>query len=250
MIQYESLDDVKREGFPVALTIGNFDGVHTGHQVVLRRLMQAAKESGQKCVVITFTNHPGEILRKDFIPQHLCTMAHKMLLMEKSGIDILIAIPFTKELSQQSAEEFLRSVYSVIPFSRIILGHDASFGKNKDGDREKVKEVAADLGSEAEYLEPFMLSNTVVSSTVIRSLILKGDLKEASRFLGRPYSIYSKVKAVKNGNAMIDTNKLCLPPPGIYSVCVNGQRVNATIAQGQLLVEGEPLLGQFVEVLF
>ena len=178
---------------PCAITIGNFDGLHTGHQFVLKRLSGISHQNQIPSVVISFKNHPAEILRPERPICKICTNEQKIKIFEKKGIDTLILLPFTKELSELSVEEFISNLQKNIPFSHLILGWDATLGKNRHGNKEIVKDIAKKQNFQVEYLEQYKIDQTSVSSSAIRACIQEGNLQEAERLLGRPFSIYSAV---------------------------------------------------------
>lgn len=211
--------------FPIALTIGNFDGLHLGHQVVLKRLKDVSKEIKGKSVVLTFANHPSTVLRPDHPVHALCSNEQKLKLFEAFGIDAVLLLPFTKDLSQNSAEIFLQKINSAFHFHHLILGHDATIGKERHGDKMAIQSLAVHLDFEVEYLPQQLIEAIPVSSSLIRELIRKGDLTKAEKLLGRPFSIYKKVMAGKGlgkklgyATANIDVTGLCLPPQGVYAI--------------------------------
>lgn len=210
---------------PCAITIGNFDGLHTGHQFVLKRLSEISHQNQIPSVVISFKNHPAEILRPERPICKICTNEQKIKIFEKKGIDTLILLPFTKELSELSVEEFISNLQKNIPFSHLILGWDATLGKNRHGNKEIVKDIAKKQNFQVEYLEQYKIDQTSVSSSAIRACIQEGNLQEAERLLGRPFSIYSAVlkgegrgKKIGFPTANMDVKGLCLPPLGVYAV--------------------------------
>lgn len=212
---------------PVVLTIGNFDGVHSGHQALIHDVLALAEKKGQQSAIITFENHPATVLRPSQAPCFLSNLQHKVKLIERLGVDFLSIIPFTESFSQQTAEEFLTFVHSRMPFSHLILGYDATLGKDRKGNREVVRTIGNGLGFAVEYLEPFTVGGEVVSSSRIREAIKKGDLTVASRLLGRKYSVLSTVitgkthgKSIGFPTANIDVDHVCLPPCGVYIVTV------------------------------
>lgn len=204
----------------IALTIGNFDGVHLGHQLILETLNSVADHT----IVITYNNHPREILGQQTIPL-IYTNEHKMRLLEQYGVDIVFSLDFTKEFSQQSAEEFLSSLKQLIPFNFIILGDDARIGKKQSGTPEAIDIVAKTLNFNYQYITRLRHNDNIISSTTIRQLISEGNIDQASSLLGRRYSIQGNVihgahrgKELGFPTANIDVSKLCLPPLGVYEV--------------------------------
>ncbi|MFC2049050.1 riboflavin biosynthesis protein RibF [Chlamydiota bacterium] len=204
----------------LALSIGNFDGIHLGHQAILKRL----KELAPQIAVFTFTNHPAEVLRGASISR-LTTLAHRLALLEKWGVDHVILATFTHAFAEQSAETFLRALKMQIPFSHLILGHDAAIGHDR---RRDLQSLSKPLAFALEYLEPVTLNSQIVSSSAIRKHILAGELKQASALLGRPYSIFATVepgqgkgREIGFHTANLPVNGLALPPLGVYAVEVH-----------------------------
>lgn len=211
----------------IALTIGNFDGFHLGHQKLLSKLMEKAEHS----VVLTFTSHPNTVLQNRPV-SYLTSLPHRLTLLENFGIDTVIALPFTQEFSEQSPEAFLTFLKSYIPFSHLILGYDAVIGHQRSGHPALLQTLSEKLDFSLEYLEPVNFNGNVVSSRQIRNLIQEGDFKTAELYLGRPYSIYSAViqGAGKGGRigfrtANLSVEHLSLPPIGVYAVkvCIENQ---------------------------
>lgn len=223
----DNLDSPTPYSRPIAMAIGNFDGLHLGHQKILHEIKSYADHHHDETVAITFTNHPSNVLRPlQKVPQ-ICTLDHKIKLLEEFGIDLLILLEFTKELSEHTAEHFLKKVRSSIPFSYLILGHDATLGKDRLGNRTHIEAMAKSSGFEVRYLDEQTIDGERISSTKIRQLIQQGELDHASKLLGREYSIYSKVAPGKKigrkmgfPTANICVNGLCLPPLGVYAVHV------------------------------
>lgn len=207
---------------PCGLTIGNFDGMHLGHQAVLRRLKEICENENKFSCVLTFDNNPSEVLRPDHPKRQLCSLSHKMHLLEQAGIDILVLLTFTKEFSEQSVDVFLQKLHTLLSFSDLVLGYDAALGHNREGDRARVGLLAQSLGFNLEYIEQLYFQNIALSSSAVRNLILSGEIAQAEKLLGRKYSIYIPVMLCDvQANATIltlDLSGLCLPPEGRYAV--------------------------------
>ena len=219
----KSLDEYHSESHPCALTIGNFDGIHRGHQAVLER----TKSFGLPTALITFENHPSTILRPKQPVQYLTSIEQRIKLIESANIDTLILLTFTSEFAEQRADEFLQKTRELIPFTHLILGHDATMGKDRHGDPEVIQSLGSNLGFEVEYLDEVNWNGETVSSSKIRELIQKGNFKKAEDLLGRPYSIYGQVikgHGIGSGigfqTANMNVDGLCLPPFGVYAVKV------------------------------
>ncbi len=197
----------------LTLTIGSFDGVHLGHQALLKKCSFA----------LTFTNHPLEVLGK--APPLLTTLEHRLELIEQSGIAQIELLPFTLELSKLSAEAFISQLMKKIPFTHLVLGHDAVIGHDRDGKPEKMQTLAKQFGFTLEYVQPVLVDNQVVSSSLIRKELACGNFDKVAQLLGRPYSIKAAVqhgagkgKALGYPTANLAVSALELPPYGVYSV--------------------------------
>lgn len=203
---------------PISLTIGNFDGLHLGHQFLLKHLNKIAKTKDGESVVVTFENHSKAM-------HSICTSSQKLDFLEKTGVSGTVLFHFNDDFKKQSAEDFLVRLHETIPFSHLILGHDAKFGKDREGTKEYIFDVAKKLNFDVEYLSAFEVDGQIVSSTLIRSLIKIGDLKKVESLLGRKYSIrnqvitgLSKGKKIGFPTANLDVSNLVLPPLGVYAV--------------------------------
>ncbi len=213
--------DVPKQLSPLVLTIGNFDAVHLGHCAVLKNANNIADNIDGHLCVLTFTSHPAEVLRPEKSLPKLCTQQHKLKLLEKQDVDMVIFFEFTVPFSKQTASEFLDTLHSYISFDCLVLGHDALLGKDRQGDSFAMHQIAAQLGFTLTYIPPFHVEGSLVSSSAIRRAIQQGDLVNAEKMLGRKFSILTTVADV-NDQKMILSNltTLCLPPDGQYSVKV------------------------------
>ncbi|HSX25931.1 MAG TPA: FAD synthetase family protein [Chlamydiales bacterium] len=164
---------------PTALTIGFFDGVHLGHQALLKSL----RKRSDHITVFTFIHHPLQILKPP-APKPICSFHQKLALLKDAQVDIVIAIPFTQEFASTPFDAFL----SQFPLTLLLLGEGSAFGKNREGNEENVKAFAAKQGFIAQYLPKLILGNEPISSRRIRASIAAGDFARASQLLGRPYS--------------------------------------------------------------
>lgn len=220
MRMVRSLETFERPSKSISLTVGFFDGVHLGH----RELLQKLKSTGFP-VVITFENHPAEVLRPESAPPRLCTTPHKLKLLQEAGVESVVLLNFTHEMSLQSADEFLQTIRRHVPFHDLLLGTDATIGKEKHGDRQHVQNLAKELGFKVNYLDLVSMEGSKVSSSAIREHIRKGDLSAAESMLGRKFSIYAPVrtgaglgKTIGFPTLNMPVERLCLPPLGVYAV--------------------------------
>ncbi len=207
------LKDIPPIHLPCGLTIGSFDGVHLGHQALLKHL-KAKLPSSSPLIVFTFSNHPSH----HFAPTNpiplICSPTQKARLLAAYGADIVILAPFTSEFSKTPFDQFLRELKQKIPFSHLVLGAGATFGKNKEGNEENVKRLAPELGFEVEYLPKVTVQHKPLSSGHIRGLIARGAFHEIHECLDRHYSLM--LTSTEGPNA----KGLCLPLDGIYAVRV------------------------------
>jgi riboflavin kinase/FMN adenylyltransferase len=222
------------------LTIGNFDGVHLGHRALLNQLRTALPQGGQS-VVYTFSNHPSHILSHLAPIPYICTLEHKLKLLHAAGVDATVLVPFSLELARTPFDRFLETLKETLDFSVLVLGTDARFGKNREGNPEKTRQLGKTLGFEVIYVPKYMRSDQVVSSALIRTRIAQGDLDQAAHYLGRPYSIYAEVH-----HGAMSLKGLCLPPTGIYRATLEAENqlfnVDAHVHRHTERIDGLPHL--------
>lgn len=212
------------------LTIGNFDGVHLGHQKIIKEVVKNAKALKAKSVVMTFDPHPV----KFFHPErefHLLTLCdEKAKILEKTGLDILLCVKFDKTFADLEPEEFIKSVLiERLGTKMVIIGKDYRFGKGKKGDIELLKKAGRRYGFRVKVINPVKIKGEVISSSKIRSLIEKGDVQKARIFLGRPYSIEGiVVKGTGRGSTILGfptanilSGAELIPKKGVYAVKVS-----------------------------
>ncbi len=246
---YHGLDDFVRLDCAV-VTSGTFDGVHIGHQKILQRLQEVANKNNGETVVITFWPHPRLVLQPvDDSLQLLNTFEEKADLLKEQGIKHLIRIPFTKEFSQLTSEEFIIKILSeTIGTKKLVIGYDHRYGKNREGSFEQLKLNASQYGFEVEEIPRQDIDHVAVSSTKIRHALEVGDLDSATHLMGRPYSVTGRVvKGDKLGRLMgfptanieIDTKHKLIPSDGIYAVTVKHEH---TYYQGMLYIGNRPTI--------
>ncbi len=236
----ELIEDIDRIGGPfpgAVVTIGNFDGVHKGHQFLFHQVIERAEEINGTSVVITFEPHPLRALGYNG-PPLITRKDQKMELISATGVDKIICIPFTKEFASITALDFLdKFLIGKIGMKTIIVGPDYSFGKNREGDISFLKKYAGSKGFELMVPDWILESETGqdrISSTRIRELVMEGKVDETPKFLGRYYQIRGKViKGRERGGAQLGFptaniklhDELC-PKMGVYAViveCVAGK---------------------------
>jgi riboflavin kinase/FMN adenylyltransferase len=220
------LDALPLPDGPSVVTIGFFDGVHLGHQEVIRRAVEAAKERDARSVAVTFDRHPREILTPGEEPRLLTTVERKASLIEACGVDVLVVLEFTGEFSQISAEDFVRDVLvGELHAVHARVGANFTFGHRAAGTVATLREVGAALGMTADEVELFSLEGRVVSSSSIRESLSQGDLRWPETALGRRYAVDGEVvagagrgKGLGYPTANLRTwPRLLLPGQGIYA---------------------------------
>jgi riboflavin kinase/FMN adenylyltransferase len=172
------------------LTLGNFDGVHLGHQAIFKKVIERAREINGTSIVFTFEPHPLKVLAPERSPSMLNTFHGKMKLFEAVGIDIVICANFTRTFAEQHPEDFARDIlHTQIGVSEVYVGYDYAFGRGREGSIESLKGMGRTFGFGVGVVEAVQVNNLVVSSSVIRDLISSGSMEEAAELIGRRYAI-------------------------------------------------------------
>lgn len=226
------------------VTIGTFDGVHLGHQAILRKVIEEARFSRGKSVLITFWPHPRFILKHDSDLKLLSTFSEKEKSLENLGLDYIVKVPFTKEFSSLSAEEFVTEfLIERIGMKKLYIGYDHRFGNGREGDIEYLKKRAEEDDFQVFEIPKQEVDHVGVSSTKVRKALLSGDVNLASTLLGRNYSIEGEVvKGQQIGrtigfptaNIDIGYNYKLLPKDGVYAIwaLLDGDRYPAMMNIG------------------
>lgn len=212
---------------PICLAVGFFDGVHLGHQNVLRRTLEHARKIGGEAWAMTFDPHPLKILNPEVAPRILTTSPHKLRLLARFGLDGCLLIPFNRKFAAIQASTFLKELETDIPtLAAIFMGHDWRFGHKGRGNHQMLSEWAAKHhGISIHQIEAVRRRGQPISSTRIRDTVIAGKLAESTALLGRPYSILGKVS---HGNhighkigyptANLNPGNEAHPPTGIYAI--------------------------------
>ena len=211
------------------VTIGTFDGVHTGHQQIINLMLEEASAINGETVIITFHPHPRQVIAAQQTTLFLLnTIQEKISLLEKYGIQHLVVTPFTEEFSLQTAEEYIENflVRSFHPHT-IIIGHDHRFGKSRSGNFELLEQKASTYGYAVKEIPGFMIENNTISSTIIREALQKGNIDTANECLGYPYFFSGTVVegnklgrtiGYPTANLKIEEEKKLVPGNGVYAV--------------------------------
>jgi len=227
---YEGINNFKRLEYAV-VTSGTFDGVHKGHQKILRRLIEEAKANQGESVLITFWPHPRMVLNNDpgFL-KLINTMEEKQERLREIGIDHLVLIPFTTEFAKTSSEEFISEILvKAIGTRKLIIGYNHRFGKNREGSFESLKKDGNKYGFKIEEIPKHEIDHIGISSTKIRKALAEGDIESADKYLGHPFLLNGLVIHGDNlghkigfptANLEIEEAYKLIPADGVYAVKV------------------------------
>ena len=210
------------------LTLGNFDGVHRGHQAILGRVAEVASAGGGEAVALTFNPHPVAVLHPERAPALITSLRDKIRLMAAAGVDVLVVQHFTPAFAQLSAEAFIeRFVVQRLRATRLVVGHSVSFGHDRRGDSALLAELGRRLGFEVEVVGPIGVDGHEVSSSAVRRAIAAGDVALATKLLGRPHRLGGRVVPGRRRGATIGFPTANVrvrvgmsPPDGVYAVRV------------------------------
>jgi riboflavin kinase/FMN adenylyltransferase len=208
------------------VTIGNFDGVHLGHQELIRRTLELCRKEAVENVLVTFAPHPRCVLgRRGHVP--LSGREVRMELLAALGVDQVLELPFTREMAAMSAGEFTRGFLLPLGLRHLVVGYDFTLGKNRGGSVRVLRELGGQYGFSVEQLEPVVLEGDIVSSTRLRRMIACGDVRGAVALLGRYYGFSGEVvHGEKRGRDMgyptvnLARPEVLLPAEGVYATFV------------------------------
>lgn len=215
---------------PCVATIGFFDGVHRGHRHLIGEVTARAHEMGLESVVVTFDRHPRQVVATDFRPRLLSAMEEKLVLLEKSGVDSCVVLPFDKDMASMSAREFMAEILSRrLNVKVLYTGYDHRFGHNRSEGFADYVEYGRQMAMEVLRGEPYLLDGVNVSSSVVRSLLEAGEVRLASKCLGYSYTLLGHVVAGEHvgtgigfptANVKVDDDLKLIPANGVYAVKV------------------------------
>jgi riboflavin kinase/FMN adenylyltransferase len=211
------------------LALGNFDGLHRGHQKIIERIRRAAADRGGAAVVLTFDPHPPRVVRPDKAPPLLMTTAQKLRALDRAGVHGAAVVRFTQALSQWTPEAFVKSVLvDWLRVAEVWVGADFLFGRDRAGNFSVLRSLGQQYGFRAEKIDPVRYKEFVVSSTRIRRLVSEGRVDEAGALLGHHYAIDGVVvEGAKRGRelgfptANLSTENDLVPPTGVYATALD-----------------------------
>lgn len=214
------------------ITVGTFDGIHVGHQTLLRKVLEKAEKYNGKSTLVTFTPHPKLVVGQKNLEaiKLLSTIDEKIAFLNDIGLDRVIIIKFTEDFSKISSKDFIEKILvEKIGFQEIVVGHDHAFGRNRKGSLSLLRQLAARYHYRIQLVDAVCIDGEIVSSTILRNLLTAGSIEKANRFLGRPYSFAGRiVKGDGRGRYLnfptaniqpLSINKL-IPRDGVYAVRV------------------------------
>jgi riboflavin kinase/FMN adenylyltransferase len=228
------------------VTLGTYDGVHLGHQTIIREMVAEAREKGKESVLLTFDPHPRMVLYPESHSVRLIdTIEEKLEKLEKLGLDTVILFPFTLKFSRLTAVEFVRDVLvNQIGVTQMLVGYDHHFGKNREGNFQQLEELGTLYDFEVREVKAVETDEVAVSSTKIRKALAEGDMKKVERFLGVPYQLsgvvihgnkLGRTIGFPTANLYLDQTTKILPEIGVYAVqlIVQGNRLNGVMNIGK-----------------
>jgi riboflavin kinase/FMN adenylyltransferase len=191
---FTSLKEAADSFGPCALTIGNFDGVHLGHRTLIRQTQQLARNNGWTTAVLTFDPHPTEIVAPERAPKMIYSLQDRLRLLEEAGAERILVLPFTQQVADMSAREFVKQiVVNSLEARAVVVGQNFRFGRKQIGTPQILAELGAELGFECHFLAPVMSRGEVVSSTSIRRHLAEGRVSRAGRLLGRCFFLTGEI---------------------------------------------------------
>lgn len=277
---FRGLKDIKDNIRGSIATIGVFDGVHIGHGRIIKEAVRRSKALGLESVVVTFDPHPAKVLNPKAKVPSLASLDHRRTLIEELGIDYLVILKFTRALSRLSPERFIKNILiDKLSSKEIYVGENFYFGKGGKAGIVTLKKLGVKFGFKVRIFRPIRTHGRIISSTLIRQLVVNGDIRKASRFLGRPVSVLgtvvrgsSRARSMGYPTANVDPHHEAIPPSGVYAVRVKYENkflkgilnigVRPTFSRAKGLEDREPTIevhifdfdkliyGEDIEVIF
>jgi riboflavin kinase/FMN adenylyltransferase len=211
------------------ITIGAYDGVHLGHRTVIDQVRRRAAEIDAKSVVVTFDRHPASVVRPESAPRLLTSSEQKMELLESTGLDAVVVVPFDADQAAETPESFVdRVLVRCLKTRVIVVGEDFHFGRHRDGNVDLLRKVGGEVGFDVEPVQLVQRIDGVdepISSTAIRRALAGGDIERANAMLGRPYEVSGEVFAGDQRGRLLGfptanvavSSAMCLPADGVYA---------------------------------
>lgn len=224
------------------ITIGSFDGIHLGHQKIIKNLVQGAKRTGSSSIVITFFPHPAAYLRDIKDPYYLSSPEEKDRILSDLGVNSILTVHFDHSISRLSPQDFICTLHHQLKFTCLIVGHDFVLGADREGDLKILEKLGKEMGFCVRVISPLQHGSTPVSSSTIRAALIKSDVSSANKILGYSYSITGTVVhgdgrgkhiGIPTANLSVWEKKL-IPAEGVYAAyaVINRKRIPAVVSIG------------------
>ncbi|GIG54219.1 bifunctional riboflavin kinase/FAD synthetase [Demequina activiva] len=225
---WNSLEEVPADLGPTTVTLGNFDGVHRGHQAVLTRMVEDAEARGHRAVAMTFEPHPKAVHDPEHPPLLIMGLDDKLTFLEETGLDGIIVVPYTLDFAQQTPQQFVRTwLVDGLGAARVVVGRDTKFGRGNAGDVDTLRALGQTMGFDVEVIDDACAiseSGRRWSSTWVRELLEDGKLDEAAEVLGRPHRLRGVVvdgdklgRTIGFPTANLDVRAGMIPRHGVYA---------------------------------
>ncbi|MBZ4684002.1 MAG: riboflavin kinase / adenylyltransferase [Fusobacteriaceae bacterium] len=248
------LENYKKDYKNVCLALGTFDGIHKGHKKLIKSAVECARKNDGTAVVMTFSEHPKKVFHNENRRILINNEKEKIHLLKKIGVDVLVIVHFTEEFKKLTPYEFVSEIlYSKLKAKHLFAGFNYTFGAKRAGKAEDLIKMAKDFNIETTIIKPVTLDNTIISSTLIRDLIQKGEMELAEKYLGYPFLIMGEVihgkkigRKIGFPTANIKTYNKIYPPNGIYGVEVIVEGDNNTY-DGLLNIGHNPTINENIE---
>lgn len=256
------------------VALGNFDGVHIGHQMIFRRVAEIARQKNGTGLAFTFQPHPLKVLNPDTAPLLLTTFRKKMELLQDCGIDMVLCARFNRRLADQQPRDFAKKyLVDTLGARQVVVGFDYAFGRGREGTIQYLKKMGGEFDFTVEVVEQVKIDGHGVSSSYVRELLEEGSVEKAAVFLGRPYSLlgpvvhgYKTGRGIGFPTANLDTSRVQIPATGVYAVQVKFKNqtfdgvanigYNPTFNRDRLSVEvhifdfNQQIYGRHIELAF
>ncbi|MCE5250656.1 bifunctional riboflavin kinase/FAD synthetase [bacterium] len=245
MILLEDILDAAPDwDYNTSITVGTFDGVHIGHRYILQELIKNSRATGDKALVVTFDRHPMSVLKPDSTPKLLTTQEEKLFLFEKLGIDITCVLTFTRDIANLTTEQFTRDyLIKRLKMNTLFIGYDHGFGKRSEKSPETFQKLAEALNFTLRTVNSVEFDGLTVKSSLIRTLLAKGNVEKAAELIGEDYSLQGKVIrgdgrgkkiGIPTANIEPGSSDKILPGKGAYAgwAEIDGIRKTAVINMG------------------
>ncbi len=247
MLVEEELTNFSPERDTIA-TVGVFDGVHLGHKRLISELLKQAGRKGMLSAVVTFRQHPEDLLSSKAKLPYLTDIKTRIKLLQDEGVDIIVPLSFTEELAKLDARRFLGLLREHLRMRGLVIGSDFALGKGREGDKDTLRQLGKELGFSITVVFPLEIAGEVVSSTTIRKAMAEGNMKKVSKLTGRYFSLHGKVvtgagrgEGLGFPTANLDVNSgQALPPDGVYAGLAH---INGEIYQTMTNIGKDPTFG-------